>query len=147
VSAGAPILLVEDNPDDRELTIMSLRESNIANPIDVARDGQEALSYFADLARPLPAVVLLDLQLPRISGLDVLRRLRQGERTRVVPVVMLSSSNEESDRMRSYDLGANAYVCKPVEFGGFAEAVKTLGLFWLVINAPPPPPPIGEPGP
>jgi two-component system response regulator len=129
VSAIGPILLVEDDPDDRELTIMSLRDSNIANAIDVVRDGPEALSYFTDLARPLPAVILLE-----------------DEPTRLVPIVMLTSSNEESDRQRSYDSGANAYVCKPVDFEGFTEAMRTLGLFWLVVNAPPPPPPVSTPG-
>ena len=146
MSAIGPILLVEDDPDDRELTIMSLRDSNIANAIDVVRDGPEALSYFTDPARPLPAVILLDLQLPRTSGLDVLKRLREDQRTRLVPIVMLTSSNEESDRQRSYDSGANAYVCKPVDFEGFTEAMRTLGLFWLVVNAPPPPPPVSTPG-
>jgi two-component system response regulator len=145
VTAAASILLVEDNPDDRELTIAGLRDSNIANPIDVARDGQEALAYFDDSTRPLPALVLLDLQLPRISGLEVLRRLRAAARTRLVPIVMLTSSNEESDRLRSYDSGANAYVCKPVEFAGFAEAARTLGLFWLVVNEAPPAAPLGGP--
>jgi two-component system, response regulator len=132
------ILLVEDNPDDRDLTIMALKESNIANPIDVARDGEEALAYFEDPERPLPALVLLDLKLPRIMGLDVLERLRADERTRTVPVVVLTSSGEESDRHRSYLRGGNAYVRKPVGFDEFSEAVRQLGLFWLVINQPPP---------
>ena len=132
------ILLVEDNVDDRELTIMVLNGSNIANEIDIARDGEEALQYFEDRSRPLPALVLLDLKLPKIMGLDVLKRLRADERTKLVPVVVLTSSKEESDRYQSYVEGINAYVAKPVEFGNFSEAVKQLGLFWLVINEPPP---------
>lgn len=132
------ILLVEDNPDDRDLTIMALKGSNIANEIDIARDGEEALEYFEDRSRPLPALVLLDLKLPRIMGLDVLKRLRADERTKLVPIVVLTSSQQESDRYQSYVEGVNAYVVKPVEFDKFSEAVKALGLFWLVINEPPP---------
>jgi len=134
----ASLLLVEDSPDDRELTMMALRASQIANPIEIARDGQEALDYLADHARPLPSVVLLDLNLPKIPGLEVLKRLREQARTRLLPVVVLTSSGEETDRLRSYLHGANAYVRKPVEFAEFADAVKTLGLFWLVANQPPP---------
>ncbi len=132
------ILLVEDDPDDRELCMMALRDSAIANPIELARDGQEALDRLSDPERPLPAVMLLDLKLPRISGLDVLASARAQERTRLLPIVILTSSNEERDRLRGYEGGANAYVCKPVEFGAFAEAIKTLGLFWVLINEPPP---------
>ena len=132
------ILLVEDNPDDRDLTIMALKGSNIANEIDIARDGEEALQYFEDHSRPLPALVLLDLKLPRIMGLDVLKRLRADERTKLMPIVVLTGSNEKSDRYRSYVEEVNAYVVKPVEFDNFSEAVKQLGLFWLVINQPPP---------
>jgi two-component system, response regulator len=136
--APPPILLVEDNADDRELTVMALHASHIVNPIELARDGQEALDYFADPGRPLPAAVLLDLNLPRITGLEVLARLREARRTRLVPIIVLTGSNEESDRLRSYDSGANAYVCKPVEFAPFADAVKSLGLFWLLVNQAPP---------
>jgi len=132
------ILLVEDNPDDRDLTIMALEGSKIANEIDIARDGEEALRYFDDPSRPLPVLVLLDLKLPKIMGLDVLKRLRAEERTKLVPIVVLTGSREESDRYQSYVEGVNAYVVKPVEFGNFSEAVKQLGLFWLVINQPPP---------
>ena len=132
------ILLVEDNPDDRDLTIMALKGSNIASEIDIARDGEEALRYFEDRSRPLPVLVLLDLKLPRIMGLDVLKRLRADERTKLVPIVVLTGSSEESDRYQSYVEGVNAYVVKPVEFDNFSEAVKALGLFWVVINAPPP---------
>jgi two-component system response regulator len=138
VSLPAPVLLVEDNDDDRELTIMALQTAGLANPIEIARDGREALDYFADATHPLPAVVLLDLQLPRIGGLEVLKRLRGQDRTRLLPIVVLTSSNEETDRLRSYDRGANAYVCKPVQFAAFTEAVTTLGLFWLIVNQPPP---------
>ena len=132
------ILLIEDNPDDRDLTIMALKGSNIANEIDIARDGEEALQYFEDHSRPLPALVLLYLKLPKIMGVDVLKRLRADERTKLMPIVVLTGSNEESDRCRSYVEGVNAYVVKPVEFDNFSEAVKQLGLFWLVINQPPP---------
>jgi len=132
------ILLVEDNPDDRDLTIMALEGSKIANEIDIARDGEEALRYFDDPSRPLPVLVLLDLKLPKIMGLDVPKRLRAEERTKLVPIVVLTGSREESDRYQSYVEGVNAYVVKPVEFGNFSEAVKQLGLFWLVINQPPP---------
>jgi len=132
------ILLVEDNPDDRDLTIMALKRSRIANAIDIAGDGEEALQYFEDQTRPLPVLVLLDLKLPRIMGIDVLRRLRAQERTRLMPIVVLTSSSEESDRYQSYVEGVNAFVVKPVEFDAFSEAVEALGLFWLVINEPPP---------
>jgi CheY-like chemotaxis protein len=132
------ILLVEDNPDDRDLTIVALEGSNIANEIDIARDGEEALRYFEDESRPLPVLVLLDLKLPKIMGLDVLKRLRAEERTKLVPIVVLTGSGEESDRYQSYVEGVNAYVVKPVQFDNFSEAVKQLGLFWLVINEPPP---------
>ena len=114
MSAAAALLLVDDSDDDRELTITALRDSGMANPIRIARDGQEALDLLADPDRGLPAVVLLDLNLPRIGGLDVLKRLRAQDRTRLLPVVILTSSNEESDRLRGYRDGANAYVRKPV---------------------------------
>lgn len=130
------ILLVEDNPDDEELTLMALESSGLANVIDVARDGVEALEYLLDPARPLPQLVLLDLKLPKIDGLEVLRRLREHERGRGVPVVILTSSREESDLARGYAHGANSYVRKPVDFDEFAESVRQLGLYWLVINEP-----------
>ena len=133
-----PILFVEDNEDDRELTILALQRDHIANPIEVARDGEEALAYLEDPSRPLPDLVLLDLKLPKIMGLDVLKRLRENERTRLVPVVVLTGSREESDRYNSYTDGCNAYVQKPVNFIEFADAVKQLGLFWMVLNQPPP---------
>jgi CheY-like chemotaxis protein len=140
------ILLVEDNPSDEKLTIRAFRKSNIANEIVVVRDGAEALDYvFATGTHAgrdpgtVPTVVLLDLSLPRIDGLEVLKRIREDERTRLLPVVILTSSKEEADVIRGYSLGANAYVRKPVDFNEFAEAAKTLGLFWLLLNEQPPP--------
>ena len=139
------ILLVEDNPTDEKLTLRAFRKCNVANEIDVVRDGAEALDYlFATGAhagragRPLPALTLLDLNLPRISGLEVLKRIRADERTKTLPVVILTSSKEEEDVARSYSLGANAYVRKPVDFNQFVEAVRQLGLYWLVLNEIPP---------
>ncbi len=139
------VLLVEDNPDDEELTLVALKENQIGNPVVVVRDGAEALDYLlgtgqyadADIAT-LPVVVLLDLKLPKVNGLEVLRRLRENDRTKYLPVVILTSSKEEEDRLQSYALGANSYVRKPVDFGQFVEAVKQLGLYWLVWNEPPP---------
>ena len=138
------ILLVEDNPDDVELTLRAFAKSNVANEIIVAGDGEEALDYlFAVGAHAdrdpslIPAVVLLDLKLPKIDGLDVLRRLRSDERTRRLPVVVLTSSNEEQDVIESYDLGANSFVRKPVDFAEFIDAARQLGLYWLVLNEPP----------
>ncbi len=129
------ILLVEDNPDDEKLVIRSLRRSKIANEINVARNGEEALNIlFGDA--PLPTVVLLDIKLPKIDGLEVLRRLRACDRTRLLPVVVLTSSSEERDIVDSYNLGANSYVRKPVDFDKFAEAVQHLGLYWIVVNEP-----------
>jgi two-component system response regulator len=133
-----PILLVEDNADDVELTRMALEHENVANPMDVARDGVEALAVLEDSSKPVPILVLLDLKLPRISGLEVLRRLRANQRTHNVPVVVLTSSREDSDLGSTYDSGANAYVRKPVDFDRFTEVVRQLGLFWLVTNEPPP---------
>jgi len=135
------ILLVEDNPDDEELTRMALEQSNIANDLVVARDGIEALDYLFGTGSysggdppELPAVVLLDLKLPRVDGLEVLQKLRQNERTRRLPIVVLTSSKEEQDVLDSYGLGANSYIRKPVEFDRFFEATKQLGLYWLVLN-------------
>ena len=136
---------MEDNPDDEELTIVALQENNIGNPVVVVRDGAEALDFLLgteesaeNAVHELPVVVLLDLKLPKINGLEVLRRLRDHERTKYLPVVVLTSSREEEDRVQSYSLGANSYVRKPVDFGRFIEAVKQLGLYWLVWNEPPP---------
>jgi CheY-like chemotaxis protein len=140
------ILLVEDNPTDEKLTVRAFQKSGIANEVFVVRDGAEALDYvFGTGAHggrspaELPSVILLDLKLPRIEGLEVLRRIRADARTRLVPIVVLTSSKEEEDIARSYELGANAYVRKPVEFAEFLEAARTLGLFWLLLNEPPPP--------
>ncbi len=130
------IVLVEDNRDDEELTLRALHRNNIANDVRVARDGAEALELL--LAEgDLPQVVLLDLKLPKIDGLEVLRRLRANERTRLLPVVVLTSSREERDVIESYSLGANSYVRKPVDFAQFVEAVRNLGLYWLVLNESP----------
>lgn len=135
------ILLVEDNADDEKLTLRALKKNNICNEVVVARDGAEALDYLfgtgAYSGRNLsvmPQVVLLDLNLPKLDGLDVLRRLRAHERTKFLPVVILTSSNEERDRINSYGLGANSYVRKPVDFNQFSEAARQLGLYWLVLN-------------
>ena len=132
------ILLVEDNPDDEKLTLRALKKNNIANPIEVVRDGQEAVDHLFDAANPLPAVVLLDLKLPKIGGLDVLARMRADARLKLVPVVVLTSSKEDSDVVSSYHLGCNSYVRKPVDFEQFSEAVRQLGLYWLVLNEPAP---------
>lgn len=142
------ILLVEDNPDDETLTLRALRRNSIANEVVVAHDGVEALdylwgegSYQGRDVREMPAVVLLDLKLPRVDGLEVLGRLRSDPRTELVPVVILTSSKEEQDLVNGYKLGANAYVRKPVDFTQFMDAVRQLGLFWLVLNEAPPPVP------
>jgi CheY-like chemotaxis protein len=135
------ILLVEDNPDDEELTTRALRKANIANEIVVTRDGKEAIDFLfgqgayegRDLSR-MPAVILLDLKLPKLSGLDVLRRLRSDARTKLIPTVVLTSSSEDEDMLKSYESGANSYVRKPVEFGSFVNAVSQLGVYWLLIN-------------
>ncbi len=139
------ILLVEDNPDDVELTLRALKQYNIRNEIAVVRDGAEALDYlfatgvYADRdTTTMPAVVILDLKLPKVDGLEVLQRMRADERTKLVPVVILTSSNEEQDMINGYKLGANSYVRKPVDFTQFVEAAQQLGLYWLVINEPPP---------
>lgn len=129
------ILLVEDNPDDEKLIIRALRRNNIANDIQVAHNGEEALNILLSDV-PLPTVVLLDIKLPKIDGLEVLRRLRASDRTRLLPIVVLTSSSEERDIIESYHLGANSYVRKPVEFDKFTEAVKQLGLYWVLVNEP-----------
>jgi two-component system response regulator len=131
------ILLVEDNPDDEALTLRALRRNNLQNEIIVARSGQEALDVLSELS-VLPCVVLLDLKLPKIPGLEVLRRIRAHDRWRGLPVVLLTSSKEERDIAEGYGLGANSYVCKPVDFQQFTTAVSQLGLYWAVINEPAP---------
>jgi two-component system, response regulator len=136
------ILLVEDNATDEKLTLLAFKSSGVANDIVVARDGAAALEHLHGpagvMGRGLPSVVLLDLNLPKIDGLEVLRRIRAHELTRFLPVVILTSSKEEEDILKSYSLGANAYIRKPVQFGLFAEAAKTVGLFWLLLNQPAP---------
>lgn len=145
ITSNKIILLVEDNPDDEALAIRALKRHNISNEIVVAHDGVEALDYLfgtgayaeRDL-NPQPAVILLDLKLPRIDGLEVLRRLREDERTRLLPVVILTTSSEEQDMISSYSLGCNSYVRKPVDFIQFSEAIRQLGMYWLLMNEAPP---------
>jgi two-component system response regulator len=139
------ILLVEDNPNDEALTLRALRKSNIRNEVVVKRDGAEALDYLFTRGahggggpRALPAIVLLDLKLPKIDGLEVLRRIRADERTKLLPVVILTSSKEERDLLAGYSSGCNSYMRKPVDFNEFAEAIRQLGLYWLVLNVGPP---------
>ncbi len=139
------ILLVEDNPDDEALTVRALKKNKILNEVVVARDGVQALDYLFGQGphagrdtTETPQVVLLDLKLPKVDGLEVLRRLRADDRTRLLPVVILTSSNEERDRINGYGLGANSYVRKPVDFDAFVTATAQLGLYWLVLNEPPP---------
>ena len=139
------ILLVEDNPDDEALTLRALMKNNILNEVNVVRDGAQALDYLfcqgayagRDASRQ-PAVILLDLKLPKVEGLEVLKRLRADERTRLLPVVILTSSKEEQDLVNGYRLGANSYIRKPVDFTKFIEAVRQLGIYWLMVNEPPP---------
>lgn len=139
------ILLVEDNPTDEALTLRALKKSNVANEVIVVRDGQEALDYlFAEGTHEgrdtnnMPSIIMLDLKLPKVDGLEVLKRLRSDERTKLLPVVVLTSSDEEKDMIQSYSLGANSYVQKPVDFIQFSDAVQQLGMYWLLVNASPP---------
>ena len=145
------ILLVEDNPDEAELAVLALREHHLANEIIVAPNGADALDCifaagaYADRdPNRLPTLILLDLKLPKVDGFEVLERIRSDSRTRRLPVVILTSSNEDKDRLASYDLGANSYIRKPVDFEQFAEAIRQLGLYWLVLNEGPPLPGTGE---
>lgn len=136
------ILLVEDNPRDEALTLRALKKNNIVNHIEIARDGVEAIDYLSGTddtgaEKPLPQLVLLDLKLPKVDGLEVLKKIRGHDRTKKLPVVVFTSSSEEEDILRSYDLGANSYIRKPVDFEQFIEATKQLGLYWLVLNEPP----------
>lgn len=149
---GKTILLVEDNPDDEALTLRALEKNNITNEVAVARDGAEALDWLFGRgahegreAGALPEVVLLDLKLPKVDGLEVLRQLRADERTKLLPVIILTASQEESDLIEGYSCGANSYIRKPVDFAQFMEAVRQLGLYWLVLNEPPPKPRGAEP--
>lgn len=139
------ILLVEDNPDDEALTLRALKKNNILNEVVVAHDGAEALDFLFATGpyagrdiRIMPQIILLDLKLPKIDGLEVLRRLRADSRTKILPVIILTSSSEETDIINGYHLGANSYVRKPVDFAQFVEAVRQLGLYWLVLNEAPP---------
>ena len=138
------ILLVEDDPNDVELTLTALTDFNLANEVVVARDGQQALDYlycrgeFSTRSTGNPAVMLLDLKLPKVGGLEVLQQIKSDERLKMIPVVVLTSSHEEKDKIRSYNFGVNAYVVKPVDFHEFVNPVKELGVFWAVINEPPP---------
>jgi two-component system, response regulator len=148
--ANKMILLVEDNPDDEALTLRAFDKNNITNDVVVVRDGAEALEWlfaegeYADRdATDHPEVVLLDLKLPKVDGLEVLRRIREHELTKLLPVIILTTSEEESDRLAGYSLGANSYIRKPVDFSQFIEAVRQLGLYWLVLNEPPPEPRLG----
>jgi CheY-like chemotaxis protein len=144
MSALARILLVEDDPRDVELTLTALGEYNLANEVVVARDGEKALDYlysrgeFSNRSNDNPAVMLLDLKLPKVDGLQILQQIKSDERLKLIPVVVLTSSQEEKDMIRSYQLGVNAYVVKPVDFHEFVNAIKELGVFWAVINEPPP---------
>jgi DNA-binding response OmpR family regulator len=132
------ILLVEDDPDHELLTIRALKKSNIANDVRVARDGEEAINLLFGENPIRPQVILLDLKLPKVDGLEVLRRIRESDTTRMLPVVVLTSSDEERDVVRSYQLGVNSYIRKPVNFTDFAEATRQLGMYWLVLNECPP---------
>lgn len=139
------ILLVEDNPDDETLTLRAFRKANIVNEVVVARDGAEALDYLFGTGRyagrdprDRPAVILLDLKLPKVDGIEVLRRLRADDRTKLTQVVIITTSREEQDVIRGYELGANSYICKPVNFEEFAKVAQQIGLYWLVLNEPVP---------
>jgi len=135
---GKKILLIEDNPDDVALTLRAFKKNNIMNEIMLAKDGAEALALLLDKNLELPALVLLDLKLPKVGGLEVLDKIRATPETKLIPVVILTSSKEEADLTNGYKLGCNSYIRKPVDFIQFAEAVKTLGLYWLVLNEGPP---------
>ena len=139
------ILLVEDNPDDITLTLRALKKNNIVNEVVVAKDGVEALDYLFGTGMyegrdtsVMPVVTLLDLKLPRIDGLEVLKRVRENERTKLIPIVILTSSKEENDLINGYSLGANSYIRKPVDFNQFSEAIRELGLYWILLNESPP---------
>ncbi len=144
------ILYAEDNPKDVELTLTALQECNLANEVDVVNDGQAVLDYltfqgaYRMRAREYPGLVLLDIKMPRVDGIEVLKRIKGDEKLRLIPVVMLTSSREEKDLAESYQLGVNAYVVKPIDFGDFLRAVKELGVFWAIINEKPPVAPLGE---
>ena len=137
------ILLVEDNPDDVELTLHALKKNNIVNPVKIVRDGQEAIDYlfykgnYQDGGHDLPNVILLDLKLPKVDGIEVLKMLKGDRKTKLIPVVVLTSSKEESDLLKSYDLGVNSYIRKPVDFDQFVETVRQIGFYWMLLNEQP----------
>src|SRR4030043_405944 len=138
------IALVEDNPDDVELTLHALERNNIVNPLEILRDGQEALDYlfytgkYSNSTHPLPGIILLDLKLPKVDGIDILRKIKLDKKRKLIPVVVLTSSKEERDVIDSYDLGVNSYIRKPVDFDQFVDTVKQIGFYWLLINEPQP---------
>lgn len=145
INAPGILLLVEDNADDEELTLMAFEQGGITNPVVVARDGVEALDYLFSTGiyrdrtpDNLPALILLDLQLPRVNGLEVLQRIKQSPKTQHIPVVILTTSNEQKDLIESYSLGCNSYIQKPVDYDRFLNVIQQLGMYWLVINSPPP---------
>ena len=144
MNKGINILLVEDNPDDVELTLHALKKNNIVNPVKIVRDGQEALDYlyhkgkYESMDYDLPNVILLDLKLPKVDGIEVLQRIKSDRKTKLIPVVVLTSSKEESDLLRSYDLGVNSYIRKPVDFDQFVDTVRQIGFYWMLINEQPP---------
>jgi two-component system, response regulator len=144
MNSGINILLVEDNPDDVELTLHALKKNKIVNPVKIVRDGQEALDYlyhkgdYESADHDPPNVILLDLKLPKVDGIEVLQRIKSDRRTKLIPVVVLTSSKEESDLLRSYDLGVNSYIRKPVDFDQFVETVRQIGFYWMLINEQPP---------
>jgi two-component system response regulator len=137
VQTDTEILLVEDNPNDAELAIRALKKNNLANNLLHLEDGQQAIDFLFDDKSVMPKLILLDLKMPKVDGIEVLRRLKSDERKRVIPVVVLTSSKEEKDIVESYKLGVNAYIVKPVDFDQFVKAVTQLGFFWLILNQPP----------
>lgn len=143
INKAINILLVEDNPDDVELTLHALKKNNIVNPVKIARDGQEALDYlfyrgkYQVSPHELPNLILLDLKLPKVDGIEVLQKIKSDRKTKLVPVVVLTSSKEESDLLKSYDLGVNSYIRKPVDFDQFVETVRQIGFYWMLINEQP----------
>lgn len=143
INKAINILLVEDNPDDVELTLHALKKNNIVNPVKIARDGQAALDYlfyrgkYQGSPHELPNLILLDLKLPKVDGIEVLQKIKSDRKTKLVPVVVLTSSKEESDLLKSYDLGVNSYIRKPVDFDQFVETVRQIGFYWMLINEQP----------
>ena len=138
------ILLIEDNPDDVELTLHAIKKNNIANPVEVLRDGQEALDYlfykgkYSDSTHPLPGLILLDLKLPKVDGVEILRNIKTDRELKLIPVIVLTSSKEDRDVTKSYNLGLNSYIRKPIDFDQFVETVKHIGFYWLLLNEFPP---------